>query len=393
MKAPLGRRIGLVFAGIAMLAGFVWVLARSGPLAPIRITTTPAARTDIAPTLFGIGVVEARRAYMIGPTSAGRVSRVAVDVGETVRADQLLAEMDPVDLDQRIAATAAAAARARNAVDSATALLADSLARSEIAATNARRYDDLGRKGFVSASVSEGKELELKSAAAQAAAAEASLAGARQDMDRLNAERDGARRQRANLRLLAPADGVISARDAEPGSTVVAGQAVLRMIAADSLWVKLRVDQNRSVGLQVGLPAQIVLRSRPSQVLTGKVARIELLSDSVTEERIAQIAFDSQPKDVSVGEMSEVSLRLPSLAQALAVPNAALRQRAGKTGVWVLANDQLRFVAVNVGTSGVDGKVQILEGIKEGDEIVVHSERDIDERSRVKVVAALVKPD
>lgn len=211
-------------------------------------------------------------------------------------------------------------------------------------------------------------------------------------MDRLNAERDGARRQRANLRLLAPADGVISARDAEPGSTVVAGQAVLRMIASDSLWVKLRVDQNRSVGLQVGLPAQIVLRSRPSQVLTGKVARIELLSDSVTEERIAQIAFDSQPKDVSVGEMSEVSLRLPSLAQALAVPNAALRQRAGKTGVWVLANDQLRFAAVNVGTSGVDGKVQILEGIKEGDEIVVHSERDIDERSRIKVVAALFKP-
>lgn len=391
MSLTFSRRSGFILAGIALLAGFIWVVARSGPLAPVRVTVAQAARADLAPMLFGIGVVEARRSYLVGPTVAGRVRRVAVDVGDLVQAGQLLAEMDPVDLDQRLAATAAAAARAKNAVDTAAAQLADSVARREVAAANARRYDDLGQKGFVSSSVTEGKSQELKSAAAQFVGAEAALAGARQDLARLNAERDGAKQQRSNLRLLAPADGVVTARDAEPGSTVVAGQAVLRLVAADSLWVKLRLDQNRSAGLQVGLPAEIVLRSRPGQVQAGKVARIEMLSDSVTEERIAQVSFDTPPGDVSVGEMSEITLRLPAVKQALVVPNAALRLRGGKAGVWVQAAGAPSFVAVKTGTSGVDGKVQILDGLKEGDAVIVHSERDFGEDSRIKVVSALAE--
>jgi len=301
----------------------------------------------------------------------------------------LLAEMDPVDLDQRLAATVAAAARAKNAVDTAAAQLADSIARRDVAAANLRRYDDLGGKGFVSSSVIDGKAQELKSAEAQTAGADAALAGARQDLARLNAERDGAQQQRANLRLLAPADGLVTARDAEPGSTVVAGQAVLRLVAGDSLWVKLRLDQHRSAGLQVGLPAEIVLRSRPGQVLAGKVARIEMLSDSVTEERIAQVSFDAPPAEVSVGEMSEITLRLPPVKQALVVPNAALRLRGGKTGVWVEAADRLNFVAVRAGISGADGRVEILEGLKEAEAVIVHSERDLAADSRIKVVPAL----
>lgn len=391
MKIPFNRRSGFILAGAALVAAFVWVVARSGPLAPVRVTVAQVARANLAPLLFGIGVVEARRNYLVGPTSAGRVRKVAVDVGDVVQAGQLLAEMDPVDLDQRLVATSAAANRAKSAVDTAAAQLADSVARREVSAANARRYDDLGKKGFVSSSVTEGKSQELKSAEAQFAGAEAALAGARQDLARLNAERDGAQQQRSNLRLLAPADGVVTARDAEPGSTVVAGQAVLRMVAADSLWIKLRLDQNRSAGLQVGLPAEIVLRSRPNQVLAGKVARIELLSDSVTEERIAQVAFDAPPSDVSVGEMSEITLRLPAVKQALAIPSAALRQRGGKTGVWVQAADKLSFVAVRTGTSGADGSVQILDGLKEGEAVIVHSERDLVEDSRIKVVPAIAE--
>ncbi|MCX7163317.1 MAG: efflux RND transporter periplasmic adaptor subunit [Betaproteobacteria bacterium] len=389
MKLPFSRRSAFILAGIALASGFVWVLARSGPLAPVRVTVTEVVRADLAPVLFGIGVVEARRSYLVGPTVAGRVRRVAVDVGDAVRVGQLLAEMDPVDLDQRLAATVAAAARAKNAVDTAAAQLADSIARRDVAAANLRRYDDLGGKGFVSSSVIDGKAQELKSAEAQTAGADAALAGARQDLARLNAERDGAQQQRANLRLLAPADGLVTARDAEPGSTVVAGQAVLRLVAGDSLWVKLRLDQHRSAGLQVGLPAEIVLRSRPGQVLAGKVARIEMLSDSVTEERIAQVSFDAPPAEVSVGEMSEITLRLPPVKQALVVPNAALRLRGGKTGVWVEAADRLNFVAVRAGISGADGRVEILEGLKEAEAVIVHSERDLAADSRIKVVPAL----
>ncbi len=389
MNFSFDRRTILISAALALVAILVLFVARTGPLASMRVTVAPVARADLAPLLFGIGVVEARRSYLVGPTTAGRVRLVAVDVGDIVKAGQLLAEMDPVDLDQRLAATSAAASRAQSAIDTAVAQLADSVARREVAAANARRYDDLGRKGFVSSSVTEGKAQELKSAAAQFSAADAALAGARQDRARLDAERAGAQQQRSNLRLLAPADGVVTARDAEPGSTVVAGQAVVRLVAADSLWIKLRLDQNRSAGLQVGLPAEIVLRSRPGQVLPGKVARVEMLGDSVTEERIAQVAFDTPPKDVSIGEMSEISVHPPGVKQALAVPGAALRLHGGKTGVWRLTAGKPELVPVRTGTTGADGRIQIIDGLKEDDVVIVYSEGELTEGSRIKVVSTL----
>ena len=390
MKLPANRSIGFIFAGIALLAGLIWVVLRSGPLAPIRATVAAPGRADVTPVLFGIGVVEARRSYLVGPIVAGRVKSVNVDVGDTVRAGQLLAEMEPVDLDQRLASSAAAVTRGKSAVDTAQAQLADSLSRHKVAIANARRYDDLGRKGFVSASVTEGKTQEEKSAEAQVAAASAVVSSARQDLARLSAEREAVSQLRANIRLLAPVDGVVTARDAEPGSTVVAGQGVVKLIVPDSLWVKTRLDQSRSAGLQAGLAAEIVLRSRPGSVLPGKVVRIELVSDSVTEERIAQVAFDTPPVGVSVGEMAEVNLRIPSITNVLALPNAALRTYGGQVGVWLYRGGGLTFAAVKPGATGADGKVHILDGIKEGDIVVVHSERDVDARSRIQVVPALV---
>ena len=84
----LSRRAGLVLLGIVLLAAFVFVVARTGPFAPTRVTVVKVAEGSVAPELFGIGTVEARRAYLIGPTASGRVLRVAVDVGEAVKAGQ-----------------------------------------------------------------------------------------------------------------------------------------------------------------------------------------------------------------------------------------------------------------------------------------------------------------
>ena len=94
-------------------------------------------------------------------------------------------------------------------------------------------------------------------------AAQANLAGAGQDLARLKAERAALAQQRDNVRLFAPADAVVTARDAEAGSTVVAGQPVLRLMDPASLWIKMRVDQGRSAGLANGVKASIVLRSNP----------------------------------------------------------------------------------------------------------------------------------
>lgn len=383
------RQVWVAVVALGLLLALGWVATQSGPLAPIQVTMTPVVRSDVAPTLFGIGTVEARRAYLIGPTAAGRVKRVLVDVGDAVTAGQLLAEMEPVDLDTRVAATSAAAERGRSAVTTADAQVRDVRSRHALATTEARRAEALGAAGVTSQSTVDAARQAEQSAAAQLSAAEATLASARRDVARLEADTGGAQQQRSNLRLVAPADGIVTARDAEPGSTVVAGQAVLKLEDPRSVWISVRLDQARSAGLRAGLIARITRRADPLSQLDGTVVRVEPISDAVTEERIAKVAFDHPLAGVSSGEMAEVTLALPMVKDAIVVPNASLRHRGAQQGVWRYADGELGFVPVITGAEGLDGTVQILDGLQVGDQVVVYSERDLDAGSRVTVVTAL----
>lgn len=389
LHAIFSRRWMLALLGLVLLAVLLFVLMRAGPLAPIRITVTQVAEGQVSPALFGIGTVEARRAYLIGPTAPGRVLRVLVDVGDPVRAGQLLAEMDPVDLAQRQAALQAAVGRASSAQTAAQAQLHDAMARQELARTNARRNVELADRNFISAGALESRLQEQSSAEALAQAARANLDGARQELLRLQAEQAGLRQQRDALRLLAPADGVVTTREAEAGSTAVAGQAVLRLVEPASVWVKTRFDQGRSIGLAPGLPARIVLRSNPAQPQVGRVARLELLSDSVTEERVAQIVFDALPAGITLGELAEVTLQLEPTTPSMVVPNASVKRRGEQAGVWRVHDGRLQFVPLRLGASGLDGMVQVLDGLEAGDKVVVYSEKALNEGARFKVVDAL----
>jgi HlyD family secretion protein len=390
------RRIGIGALAVALVAALAFVALRTGPLAPVKVTVTSVQEGKLNPAIFGIGTVEARRSWMVGPTVAGRVLSVRVDVGDVVKAGQLLAEMDPVDLDQRLSALDAALARATSTQAAAQAQVADATARRELAAINAKRNQDLAAQNFISAGALEGRLQEKASADAALQAAQANLSGTAQDITRQKAERAALQQQRGNVRLLAPADGVVTSRDAEAGSTVVAGQPVLRLIDPASLWVRMRVDQGRSTGLAPGLKASIVLRSQPRTPLQGQVARVEMLADAVTEERIAQIAFAAASAatpamSASVGELAEVELQLPETEAALLLPNASIQRLQGKTGVWRLAEGKPAFTPVRLGTSSLDGRVQVLEGLKSGDSIVIYSQKALTEGARVQVVDALVK--
>lgn len=395
------RRLALGTLALALIGALAFVALRTGPLAPTRVTVTTVQEGRLRPALFGIGTVEARRSWMVGPTTAARVLSVKVDVGDAVKAGQMLAEMDPIDLDQRLTALGAGLARAASTQAAAQAQVNDAIARRELATINARRNQDLAAQNFISAGALESRMQEKASADAALQAAQANLSGTAQDIARQQAERAALQQQRSNMRLLAPADGVVTSRDAEAGTTVVAGQPVLRLIDPDSLWVKLRVDQARSNGLAPGLGASIVLRSRPHTPIAGQVARVELLADAVTEERIAQVVFNPPTASgspeaasgttlvASVGEMAEVTLQLPETTTTLLLPNASIQRQQGQTGVWRLDDGKPVFAPVRLGTSSLSGQVQVLDGLKAGDTVVVFSQKAVTAGARVQVVPAL----
>ena len=378
MKLPrLQRRTVALLAVVApLLLLFVYVVLRSGPLAPIAVTVTTAERRAIAPALSGSGTVQARYTYRIGPTYAGRIKRLDVHVGDAVAAGQVLGEMDPVDLDARIGAQQAA-------IRGTEAALRQAAARQSLAQSQANRYEQLLATRVTSEENVAIKRQEL-------AVADAALAAARDDEHRMHAELQALQAQRRNLRLVAPVAGLVTARNADPGTTMVAGQIVVEVIDPASLWVDARFDQISAEGLASGLPARIVLRSRRGQDQPGHVLRVEPQADVVTEETLAKIVFDAPLAPLPpVGELAEVTVQLPPLPAMPTIPNAAIRTLDGRRGVWKLTDGKLAFMPLLLGRSDLDGRVQVEQGLATGERLVLYSDKTLGAHSRIRVVDRL----
>ena len=368
-----GRTLALLAVIVPLLALFSYVALRSGPLAPVAMTVVTVEAKSISPALFGIGTVEARYTYKIGPTFAGRLQRLDVQVGDRVNGGQVLGEMDPVDLDDRVRSQESAFKRVE-------AVLREAKVRQTYAQTQLHRYQQLFAVRSTSEEIVTTKRQELLIADAAYSVAHEDLARSRSDLAALVA-------QRANLRLIAPFDGVVAVRNADPGTTIVAGQAVVEVIDPKSLWINTRFDQISASGLAAALPAHIVLRSRSGQALSGRVLRVEPKADAVTEEMLAKVIFETQPEPLPpVGELAEVTVDLPALPAVPVIPNAAVRREGDKMGVWQIVDGNLHFTPVKLGANDLDGRVQIREGLKNGDQVVVYSEKALTTHSRIHVV-------
>lgn len=383
------RSWNLLAVLVPLLLLFAWVAFRSGPLAPINVTVTRVEERSVSPAMFGIGTVEARYAQKVGPNAAGRVTMVAVDVGDTVVAGQVLAQIDPIDLDQRIDAAAGGTARSAALEQGAAAQIADASARVTLARSVAARTEQLKRGGWVTDAMVDQRRQELAAAEAGLAAARANRRAAAMDLGRSGAERAALVEQRANLRLVAPHAGLVVRRAVEPGTTVVAGQAVVEIIDPSQLWINVRFDQTQSAGLAAGQRAWIALRSRPDAPLSGTIERVEPLADALTEEVLAKARFTVTGGRPSIGELAEVTVALPAQARTLAIPNAAVHRIDGHVGVWVIRDGDLAFAPVRLGAEDLDGWVQVLGGLAKGERIVLQSARALSATSRFSIVDAL----
>ena len=384
LKQSPKSKVLLLLLVVLVVAG--WLLYSKGPLGPPKVTVTAVQQQSFKAGVFGIGTVDARLTYAIGPTQAGRVLKVFADQGDKVAAGKVLGEMDPVDLEQKVTGAAASVAKARSSLLAAEALVRDTASRRTLARTSAERYNALFKADALSREIVDVKNNEANAAQSAHESAQAVMEAARGEVARANADYAALVSQRNNLQLISPVDGLVVSRDAEPGATVVAGQSVFRLIDPATLWVRTRIDQGRFQGIAVGQPAMIVLRSRPDKQLAGKVVRLEVQADSVTEERFVNVAFNEAPGVLPLGELAEVTIDFPSVANALVVPAAAIKKQGKQNGVWLVEAGSLRFQPVEIGAQSLDGKVQILKGISLQDNVVVYSQQLLSDGMKVRAV-------
>jgi hypothetical protein len=121
--------------------------------------------------------------------------------------------------------------------------------------------------------------------------------------------------------------------------------------------------------------------------LAGRLLRVEPKADAITEEMLAKVNFETQPEPLPpVGELAEVTVDLPALPAAPVISNAAIHREHDQVGVWQVRDGDLHFTPIKYGASDLDGYVQIREGLKADDQVVVYSNKALTSHSRIDVV-------
>ncbi len=386
-----GQKIGLWSLGGGTALVFAWVVMTQGPLAPVKVTVDKIQTGNVSSNVFGVGTLKARYSYSLAPTVTGRVKSVLADQGDRVVAGQVLAEMDPVDLEEKLAGSRLMIEKAANSILAWEAQQSEAQSRLDTLSATFTRYQELRARGFISQEMFDAKRHEKTAAAAALSAAAANLAAAREEHARAQADMRGVGKLHAQTRLISPVNGVVAARLVEPGSTVAGGQAALQVIDPASLWVETRIPQKQAGQVRAGQDAEILLRSQPQSPVAGKVARVDMISDAVTEERIVNVSFNTDHRNASIGEYAEVTIRLPDLDNVRTIPSAAVKRVDKQDGVWILQDGEVRFRPVRIGAATMDGRTQILDGLGDGDTVIVHSQQPLRPGLNVKIVSGLVR--
>ncbi len=375
------KRLFSILLLLLLLGVAIALILIRGPLAPTRVRTAPVAQGTLRPAAFGVATIEALRRYDIGPNHGGRLLRLDVDHGDRVARGAVIGMMDPVDLPDRLRAVDKAIEAAEHTVDAADARLRELAQRLQLARDDARRYRALRKQQQVSKEAAEAKATTARALAEQYRAAEANLESSRHQLEKAHAERDAVQALLDDLRLLSPADGVVIARRVEPGSVVMAGTAVVQTMDPKTLWARARIDQKAAIGLRLGQAARIALRD--GRELPGRVARIELIADSLTEERWVDVAFTRLPNDLAIGMLANVTIELPAVEGVPWIPAAALHWVDGRAGAWVLKDGKAHFRPLQIGARDPSGKVEVRSGLSNGERIIVHSARHLHEGDRL----------
>jgi membrane fusion protein, multidrug efflux system len=294
----------------------------------------------------------------VGSKTLGVLDAVFVDRGDKVSRGQIVALVRPSDLPDQL--------------NSARSTLMQTQASLSLAKTNFERASKLAPSGVVS-------QQELQTATTALAAAEAAESTAKSNAAAL-ATRLG------ETRIESPLDGVVAVRRLDPGALVgpPGGGAIVTVVRTDTLRVFITVTEKEIQGVAVGKDAHVELDALPGKSVTGKVVRMSPTLDPQTRTLDAEVQVANPDGALRPGMFGRGSIVVEVHPRAVVVPSQAVQITDGKKFVYVLDGDKARRRAISTGVD--EGAwLEVLSGIKEGEEIVTAGIDTLGDGSQVRV--------
>ncbi|WP_304866537.1 efflux RND transporter periplasmic adaptor subunit [Rhodoferax sp.] len=354
IAAATQRRWIWIFAGVlaVALAGAAWLFLRAPRVEALVMQMAPLVRT----LQFSARVATLSRVD-IGSTLTGRVAQVLVREGAQVQRGETLIRLETDELNAALAQAVAAERQADATLLAGQATL--------------RRVQQLVAQGFYSAAQLDEAKRAVDVALAQRGSARASAAAAR------------ARLTQATL--VAPADARVLSRQVEPGQIVQPGKALMSLALTGPTQLSAQVDERFLDQLQPGQKAMVVADAFAAQPFAARVLSIAPVVDSQRGAIEVKFALEQQAPVFLREDMTlSVDVETARRERALVLPIAALR--ASGAAVLVLQAGRVQERAIRLGLRTLDA-AEVLEGLSEGDLILLKDTLKPGDRVRTQVVA------
>jgi RND family efflux transporter MFP subunit len=326
----------------AALAGCSRPAPVEEPVRAVKVQAVAASGIETAPEFSA--EVRARVESQLGFRVAGKILRRQAELGQHVRAGEVLAQLDPQDL--------------RLAADAARAQQAAALTNRDLAAADLQRYRELRARNFISGAELERRESTWKAAQAQ--------------FDQTRAQSSSQANQAAYTTLTADAAGIVTAVDAQPGQVVAAGTPVVRIAQDGARDVVFAVPEDRAMLMRPGSPVTVRGWAGGGEI-EGRVREVAGSADPVTRTYTVKVAIDaanSPPLGATVYARPRALSRTDT--PVLKLPTSALRQEGGGSAVWVLDRPTMTVRSQPVQVATADGNQAVIaSGLNAGELVVV----------------------
>ncbi|MCW2241216.1 efflux RND transporter periplasmic adaptor subunit [Azospirillum canadense] len=331
------------------------VMAKPDPVRGVRVIAVAEAGTTLERNFTG--TVAARYETAIGFRVAGKILSRAVDVGQAVRAGDLLFGLDPADY--------------RAAVSAAKATLAAAQAQAVQTAADERRQARLLTQGWATQAAYDRYKAAAEAATNQAQAAADRLTLARNDL--------------SYAELRAPHDGIVTAVKAEAGQVVPAGQPVLTLVRPSDREALVTVPEGQVADIR-SWSATASFWGRASGAEPAVLREIAPQADAASRTYAVRFSLPASAGTAELGSTVTVHLSRAMTGGATTIPASAIVFRDGNPIVWRIdpAGDRVQAAPVSIHRLGSDSAD--VSGLSAGDRVVTLGVHRLDEGVRVRVV-------
>ena len=360
VRAPASVASALLISAGFLCAGLLSACSKPSEktedIRPVRTMVLSASNVDISAEYPGEvrPRIESRLGFQVG----GKITARKVDVGAIVKRGQVLMQLDPQDL--------------RLGQEQASASLRAAETSRDLAKADVKRYQELRVKNFVSPAVIDAKLAAFRAAQATVDAAQAGYRGQSN--------------QTAYATLVADADGVVTAVDAEVGQVVAPATPVVRVARTGDKEIVIAVPEDKVEHLRKVEDVTVRLWAAPGVVFPGKVREVAPVADPSTRTYQFKVAMPGAGPEVKLGQTAQVLFSANTATPRITVPLSALSQERNITAVWVVENGMVKFTPVTIG--GVAGNdVQLISGVQPGQTVVTAGANLLKNGQKVRTLA------